>query len=74
MLFVCLKKTSGKAKFNEICIICSLCYSDMLHYAEKLLAWHCPTRVIVYLVHPDLPDTHVQIVHIPLHVLCILDV
>ena len=70
----CLKNTSRKVKFNETCIICSICYSDIWHYAEKLLAWHCPTMVVVYLVHLDLPDPHVQIVHIPLHILHILGV
>jgi hypothetical protein len=57
-----------------MCTIWSLCYSDLWHYTEKLLAWHCPTRVIVYLVHPHLPDTHMQVVQIPLHILHILGV
>jgi len=55
-----------------MCTIWSFCYSDIWHYAEKLFAWHCPTSVIVYLVHPDLRDPHMQIVHIPLHILHIL--
>jgi len=58
------EKLPGKVKFNEMYVICSICYSDIGHYAEKLLVWHCPTRVVVYLVHPDLPDPHMQIVHI----------
>lgn len=77
MVFVCLKKTSCKIKFNEMCIICLICYTDIWHYAEKLLAWHCSTRVVVYLmylVHPDLPDPHMQIVHISLHILHITGV
>jgi len=57
-----------------MCIICLICYSDIRHYAEKLLAWHCPTRVVVYLMHPDLSDPHMESVHIPLHILHIVGV